>query len=140
MAFDFDAAYPQIVEAAQVEQVPPALLYWVLKKENCNPGFLKRQKNQTLDLGVACINSSWEGYFAKKNVTLHAIQHDVRVALSAAAHILRRHYGKYQNWYLATMAYHTGSVGEYDSKKYARGWYYAYDVFYVLPGLHKTNG
>lgn len=127
--FNLVTAAPYIQEAAAYQGMPEAVLYRVLSKEGCHPGFQKRNRDGSTDFGIGCVNSSWEKYFAQQNISMSTIRDDSRTGVHAAAHILRKHYNRYGDWYKAVMAYHTGSVGKYGSKIYSRGWTYAYDVF-----------
>lgn len=117
-----------VAQASARYEVPELLLHGILMKEGGRMGQAVRNRNGTYDLGLAQINTSWVGYFARYGIRLEHLLYDTCTNLSASAYILKQNYNRLGgDWFKAIVAYNIGP-NNWTASRYAIGYRYAVDV------------
>lgn len=132
-----------IVEASRKWEVPELLIHAVISKEGGKPGSSSQNRNGTVDLGPAQINTAnWETYFKGFGISQAALRSDVCANVQAATWLLKRNFlVSGGDWFRAVMAYHIG-VSNWTRRPNAvkRGQAYAGHVFKIWGYLHEYSG
>lgn len=122
------AAVICMAEAARRYEVPELLLHAIVSKERGQMGQCVKNRNGTLDCGLAQINSSWVPYFAKYGVKAEHLVNNACTNLSAAAYVLKKNYLiKERDWFKAIVSYNLGPRN-WTPERYRIGHKYAVDV------------
>jgi soluble lytic murein transglycosylase-like protein len=117
-----------VAQASARYEVPELLLHGILMKEGGRMGQAVRNRNGTYDLGLAQINTSWVGHFARYGIRLEHLLYDTCTNLSASAYILKQNYNRLGgDWFKAIVAYNIGP-NNWTASRYAIGYRYAVDV------------
>jgi len=117
-----------VAQASVRYEVPELLLHSIILKEGGQTGRYSTNKDGSYDLGLAQINTSWLGYFAKYGVKPEDIMNQACTNVAVSAYILKYnwlHQG--QDWFKAIVAYHIGN-NQWTATRYKRGYGYASDV------------
>jgi len=117
-----------IAAASRRYQVPELLMHAILLKENGRTGECSKNKNGTLDCGLAQINSIWTSHFQKHGISYEVIKNDACLNIHVSAYILRSFYVKKgMDWGKAIISYNIGP-NNWTPKRYSVGYRYAVDV------------
>lgn len=116
-----------VAQASVRYDVPELLLHSILMKENGRTGKCSRNKDGTMDCGLAQINSLWLLDFAKKGVRPEYIVHDACTNIHAGAYVLRYNYNLKRDWFQAIVSYNIGPY-RWTPERYGVGYRYASEV------------
>ena len=117
-----------IAQASSRYTVPELLLHAIITVEGGRTGKVVKNKNGSLDMGLAQINTSWLEYFSKFGITADHLIYNSCTNVQASAYILRYNANLFkQNWQDAIMAYNIGPNNWTDARK-AIGFRYATQV------------
>lgn len=131
-----ETAVQCIAQAAQRYEVPELLLHAIVSKENGRTGQCVKNRNETLDCGLAQINTSWVPHFAKYGIRAEHLTHHACTNLMAAAYVLKRNYLlKDNDWFKAIVSYNIGPR-QWTQERYPVGHRYALDVVQRWHQLH----
>lgn len=99
-----------LIAICEKYQVPASILAGVIFAEsNWSPNIINKNKNGTIDIGLAQLNSRYLHEFAMKdNNGIKINPNDPLVSLSVAASYLSRLYKMHGTWQLAVAAYNCG--------------------------------
>jgi soluble lytic murein transglycosylase-like protein len=125
-----------VAKAARYYDVPELLLHAILTKENGRTGKTSKNKNGSLDIGLAQINTVWLPHFAKYGVKFEHLLNDPCTNLYASAYVLKTNVNKFNgDWFKATVAYNIGP-NNWTPGRYKIGYVYARDVTLRWHQLH----
>jgi soluble lytic murein transglycosylase-like protein len=97
-----------IASAAVRYQVPELLLHAIVAKEAGRTGHCNRNRNGSLDCGLAQINTVWFSHFARYGIRPEHIVHDACLNVHLGAYVLRTYYNQSRDWVAATASYNIG--------------------------------
>lgn len=117
-----------VAQASLRYQVPELLLHAVIVKENGRMGKCSKNKNGTLDCGLAQINTSWQEHFSRYGVRMEHLLYDTCTNINASAYILKDNFNKKKgDWFSAIVSYNIGP-NKWTPVRYGIGHKYASDV------------